>query len=213
MEKNNKRIIYICLLIIIISILSFPSMAFFTIKKTTTDSFYIASYENGKSYSNADNFSIHLYQFDENGLLIERNNTLDYIYPGSLIKKQAVVKNTGEIDQYVRVIITITNYKELRRILNEDIECIFETFNDEFIKKEEYEIDDSYKIVYYLDEVLNPNCSKYIYKNIVIPNFLSADDMSVLDRFSISLVAQAIQSNDVGDSSFQAFKNFWATKN
>ena len=115
---NKKKILSLALVVIMIAILSFGSLAWFSDSDSVTNNFDIAGGENNKP---DEIFSIDVMEYvvDENGnaatIGFEGDTTNDgtftyeNIAPGEVLRKQPQIRNTGSYEQWVRMKVTFDN--------------------------------------------------------------------------------------------------------
>ena len=119
---NKKKVLSLALVVIMIAILSFSTLAWFTDNESVKNDFQIA----GSDDDTADEiFSVDVWE-DRNGDGVAHNELtgeeegLNYkdILPGDVLDKVVYVKNTGYYDQYIRVTVTVSDYSAWCTVLN-----------------------------------------------------------------------------------------------
>lgn len=115
---SKKKLLSLAVVAIMIAILSFGTLAWFTDSDSVTNNFGVAGGENNDP---DEIFSIDVmeYVMDENGKGAtigydkdpEYTDTFTYenIAPGELLRKQPQVRNTGSYEQWVRMKVTFDN--------------------------------------------------------------------------------------------------------
>jgi len=117
---NKKKIVSLALVVIMIAILSFSSLAWFSDSDSVTNNFDIAGGENNKP---DEIFSIDVMEAvdaDGDGLIdatvgydkdsnYKDTFTYENIAPGDMLRKQPQTRNTGSYEQWVRMKVTFDN--------------------------------------------------------------------------------------------------------
>ncbi len=115
---SKKKVFSLALVVIMIAILSFGTLAWFSDSDSVTNSFNIAGGENQKP---DEIFSVDVMEYvvDENGNGAtigydkDPNYTDSFTYeniaPGDLLRKQPQIRNTGSYEQWVRMKVTFDN--------------------------------------------------------------------------------------------------------
>lgn len=240
MNSNKKKLFAVALAVCLVSILSFSTLAWFNASESVTNKFMVASTGTGESgQSKPDKvFSIDLWEkVDSDGdgdvdaddtKVNYRDNALtgwtyEDILPGVKYHKEPTVENTGSYDQYVRVVVTVSNAAKWQTILPADypLGTIFHGHNED---KWTYDPDgsdavnaaaaanneDTLSYVYYLDEKLAPGATAVVFEQVQLPSWLTQDDVAKLAvednagnvtiDFKISVRADAIQTEGLGDT-------------
>ena len=120
---SKKKLISLSLVVIMIAILSFSTLAWFTDSETVKNDFMIADSDD----DTADEiFSVDVWE-DKNGDGVaddeipgddEEGLTYKDVLPGDELAKKVHVKNTGYYDQYIRVTVTVSDYSAWKLVLN-----------------------------------------------------------------------------------------------
>lgn len=212
---NKKKIFTLALIVIMLAILSFSTLAWFSDADEVTNKFMVAHSEDEPDKI----FSVELFEkVDDNG------NHHDYtdcgkvykdILPGDDLYKEPIVKNTGSYDQYIRVKVTATDAeawaKMLRKYKINDLAAIFEGFNEELwerVDEPEWSKGRNKTVTYvfYLEQPLKPGETVSLFTNVVIPTQLTQSDLAEVDgSFELRIVAEAVQTENVGDNAVEAF--------
>ena len=208
MKKN--RILAVALVICLIAILAFGSLAYFTESKTITNQFKTATSDDPNQLL----FDIDLYETDINGGNTPvSGNTYSNILPGKEMTKDPTVKNTGLYDQYVRLLVTVSKADAWAAACQKhSITGVDATFgdlsSDWTLKEMTKNLDDTITYTYYLNSKLEPGETSTLFEKVTIPAEFDNDDMATLKEFTITIVAQAIQSDNLGDDPVAAF-GYW----
>ncbi len=223
MKMTKKKVFVAALAICLVAILSMGSLAWFSAQDSVTNNFYVAdSTDNDPD----DIFSVDVYEkydSDEDGVPEEyqRGISYDEILPGDELDKDAIVKNTGHYDQYIRVIITISDKAVFKSIV-ESTGADFDTYDvrQHFVGFDSSKWDlvnstmdnsgESIQYVLYLNDVLKAGDSFSVFTGVEIPEAMTQEHASHFDDdgiwgFTIDVKAQAVQTDNVGDSAAEAF--------
>jgi len=224
MKMNKKKVFVTALAISLVAIPSMTSLAWFSAQDSVTNNFYIAdSTDNNPE----DIFSFDVYEkydSDDSGTPEEYQSGITYnnILPGDELEKDAIVKNTGHYDQYVRVVVTISD-KAVWKSIVESTGADFNTYDvrQHFVGFDSSKWDlvnstmdhsgESIQYVLYLGDILKSGESFSVFTGIKIPEAMTQEYASHFDDdgiwgFTIDVKAQAVQTQNVGDSAFEAFK-------
>ena len=213
MKMNKKKVFVTALAVSLIAILSFSTIAWFNAQDEITNTFKVADSDDPDT---TPDFSVDVYEKDENGNKVEGDEYLD-ILPGDELHKEPVVKNTGMYDMYTRVIITLSDaatwiaaadeydivnsnsqvgaeWPILEKMINLN-ENRWKTFAD----SPTYDpAADTLTYVYYYYESLAPNAeTEPVFTTVTIPAVLQQDDMNYGTDFTITVKAEAVQSKNI----------------
>ena len=223
MKMTKKKVFVAALAISLVAILSMGSLAWFSAQDSVTNNFYVAdSTDNDPD----DIFSVDVYEkYDSDGdgdpEEYQRGISYDDILPGDKLDKDAIVKNTGHYDQYIRVIITVSDKAVFKSIV-ESTGADFDTYDvrQHFVGFDSSKWDlvnstmdnsgESIQYVLYLNDVLKAGDSFSVFTGVEIPEAMTQEHASHFDDdgvwgFTIDVKAQAVQTENVGDSAAQAF--------
>ena len=223
MKMTKKKVFVAALAICLVAILSMGSLAWFSAQDSVTNNFYVAdSTDNDPD----DIFSVDVYEkydSDDDGTPEEYQRGISYndILPGDKLDKDAIVKNTGHYDQYIRVIITISDKAVFKSIV-ESTGADFDTYDvrQHFVGFDSSKWDlvnstmdnsgESIQYVLYLNDVLKAGDFFSVFTGVEIPEAMTQEHASHFDDdgvwgFTIDVKAQAVQTDNVGDSAAQAF--------
>ena len=215
MKLSKTKVIALALAVCLIAILSMGSLAWFTDDDSVTNDFLIA----GSEDQNPDDvFSIDVWEdkdlLDNGEEKIQTGITYDAILPGDDLYKEVNIENTGAYEQYVRAIVTVTDasiwqqlhgtlYVPLDKIAT-DLNENFETWNIAFD-----EIADTLTYVLYFNDKLPATGADTVtlFTNIEIPEAMDRYQAAEMDGgFVIKVVAEAVQTKNVGDTAPEAFE-------
>lgn len=121
---SKKKLLSLALVVIMIAILSFGSLAWFTDADSATNDFNIG----GAGQNDPDKiFSVDVKEKIDGEEQPVEEQTFENILPGDRYRKEAYVSNTGAYEQYIRVTMTITDWKLIRNIVTINMDDAFET--------------------------------------------------------------------------------------
>ncbi len=218
--KNTKRKIFVAALAIsLVAIISMGSLAWFSGSDSVKNNFMVATSTDDQP---EDVFSVDVYEVKPDGTKEQTGLSYTDVLPGDQLEKKAHVANTGYYDQYIRVIVTISDAPAWQAMLGTGfndttlLSC-FEGFNQSkwnHITTEVYNkgttdnaADDVIRIVMYYNDVLegdhdsNPG-DITVFTGVNIPSVMTQthavlfDDDSV-EGFTIDVLAQAVQTENV----------------
>lgn len=220
---NKKKIVSLALIVCMIAILSFSSLAWFSDADEVTNKFMVAS--SGDPSDPDDIFSVDVKEnIDTDGdgktdtTIAEGDdkNGEEYedILPGDSLVKEPFVVNTGAYDQYIRLKVTVTDATAWQEILAQygisDLATIFAGYDDaKWIRVDTPEFNstaDTLTYTYYLQSILTPGSSETLFTHVVIPGELTQADLAKVDgSFDLTVKAEAVQTENVGDNALEAF--------
>lgn len=216
---NKKKLLILSLVLILIASLSFGTLAWFSDDDTATNKFMVA----GSETSNPDDiFSVDVWE-DVNGNGVKDDSSEDgHVYenilPGDQLPKVAYVENTGSYDQYIRVVVEISDAGAWQAALGEKfnddtlIAC-FEGFKPDNWRREASEVDtkkDVIRITMYYNGgnpeapgVVAPDGVVNVFTAVKIPETLTQKQAAAFSNdgtpgFTIKVTADAVQTENLG---------------
>ena len=203
MKMNKKKVFTLALAVCLIAILSMSSLAWFSAEDSVNNDFLFATDEEGKT-----DFSVNVWEAGD-----EEDDGLEYtnILPGDELSKEAHVENTGAYDQYIRVLVEISDATALRAALGTDYkfeECFVGCdLTQWYVGGVNYFAEqDVIVVVLYYNDVLEAGEDVKLFDAVKIPEELTVADANALGNgFSITVKAHAIQAANVGDNVWAAF--------
>lgn len=213
---SKKKLVSLSLVVIMLAIMSFGTLAWFSDKDSVENEFYVAT-----SDSDADTadevFSIDVWETDPaTGEKTNEGVKYENILPGSVLSKNPTIKNTGYYSQYVRVYVTISDVTELKEILGitslteyvdlTEFFVVADDFDRTWIRnkaEDVYDVEkDTLTYVYYLNGILEKNVEKTLFTAVKIPESWTQDQMAKLNGngdngFTISITAEAVQTENM----------------
>ena len=161
MHMNKKKLLSLSVVIIMIAILSFSSLAWFSDADEITNEFMIADSESEPD----EIFSVDVWEdVDEDGEadVDQDGHTYENILPGGRYYKQPYVENTGAYDQFIRVKVTVNNADAWIAALGNgyDLGTMFEGHDESAWTRYEAGVyngaENTYTMTYYLNYKLAP---------------------------------------------------------
>ena len=209
---NKKKLFSLALAVIMIAILSFSTLAWFNDSDSVTNEFHIATSDDPTDPD--DIFSVDIWENTPEGDKDQDGHSYDDILPGSNLKKEVNVENTGAYDQYIRVVVTLNNANAWVDILGYgyDLGTIFEGHDEalwDYSVGTHDRANDQLIYVYYLNRKLAPQETVSLFTNVKIPTFLTQEDMAKLNGgFELTVRADAIQTENLGEGVVTAQQAF-----
>ncbi|MBR2012857.1 MAG: SipW-dependent-type signal peptide-containing protein [Clostridia bacterium] len=211
---NKRKIFLVALSVCVIAILSLSTLAWFTDEDQVTNKFYVA----GSEDQNPDDvFSIDVWEDDDrddtNETVADKiQNGIEFkdILPGDDLYKEVNVENTGAYDQYVRAIVTLSDahlWQELYGEIYVSLDKIADDLSADFTPWSivyDAEADILTYVVYYND-ILKPDAVVNLFTNVHIPENLTREQAAKMQNFTVKVVAEAVQTENVGANAPAAF--------
>ena len=234
---SKKKLIALSLVVIMIAILSFSTLAWFSDKETVKNDFYIADSDDDTA---DDIFSVDVWE-DKNGDGVADDDVdgdeegLNYkdVLPGDVLAKVVNVENTGYYDQYIRVTVTVSDATAWMTVLGKN-ETNLPVLQEIVVGLDAADtwtvMDPAYDSVknelvytmYYrnilLGDAQNDNDNVSSNKDVVtvftavkIPESMTAAQAVKFDNnFNITVKAEAVQTENVGGNAIDAFNTVGA---
>ena len=213
--KLEKLVISLIVVIALVTI-GLGTYAYFNVSKSS-DIILTMSYDPDNPQPDPDdNFSLKLYEHNENGDEVTSRTYKDII-PGSKVNKDPTVVNTGTHDMWVRINVVFTNATSWisvsnRNNLNGPID-VLKGISDDWYYTNEGTIDNTNDTItynFYYKNGLSSNESVTLFNKVEIPVSFNDNDMQKLSTFQIKVTADAIQKENTGNSCYEAFENYWS---
>lgn len=223
MKTTKRKVFVIALAVSLAAVISMGSLAWFSAQDSVTNNFYIADSDDNDP---DEIFSVDVYElYDSNDDGTDERYdvgiTYEDILPGDELPKHAIVENTGYYDQYIRVIITISD----RDVWKSIVESTGEDFDDYDVRQHFVGFDstkwdlvhstmdntgETIQYVLYYNEILGAGETFDVFTGVQIPTAMTADHASHFDDdgewgFTVQVKAQAVQTGNVGSTSYEAF--------
>ena len=209
MKFTKKKIFVIALAICLIATISMGTLAWFSASDSITNDFYIA--DSGDHTDDPDAiFSVAVWEKtpDSN----EDTDGYEYtkILPGTVLTKEPHVENTGYYSQYIRAVVTISDAAAwIAAVDGIDMAEVFLGFDESKwtnISKERDTAADTLTYVLYYDGILESGKDITLFEQVKIPESLTVEQAAAFaGGFSITVKAQAVQTENVGANAIEAF--------
>ena len=211
----KKRVAVILSMVSLLAICSVGTLAWFKTSDSITNKFMVAD-SNGNGTSE---FKIEIWETDILNPDVKDYDGIEYenILPGSVLKKNPTVENTGDFDQWVRVLVTFDEYTKLKEAcirngLSEDL-CEWLDINSALWDKGSStyaEEDDTMTYAYYYKNKLSKDQTAVLFNEVTIPESFGIEDMQFANRdFNISIKAEALQADNTGVNALESFSSYW----
>ena len=211
MKLTKKKILVAALAVGLIATVSLGSIAWFSDTDKVENKFYIASSDDDNP---DDIFSVDVWENTPDGDSDPDGFEYSDIQPGDILKKEANVENTGHYDQYVRVKIKVTDADAWLAVLDKTagtvrLADIVDGYESGKWEHGSCEVTSDDKLVFtiYLKDVLTSGNSVEVFKNVKIPADMTTEQAAAFDNeFGVDVVADAVQTQNVGSSCYEAFQ-------
>lgn len=214
MKLNKKKVFTLAIAVCLIATLSLGSLAWFTDTDSVTNDFFVA----GSEDENPDDiFSIDVWEDatedDPTGEgKIQDGIKFDDILPGDELYKEVNVENTGSYPQYVRVTVTVTDADIWQAIFDETyvpLQEIVSNLNTNLLPWSTVsdQVANTLTYVFYYQQILGVDEVVTVFDEVKIPEALTREQAAKMaGGFQINVVADAVQTENVGNSASEAFK-------
>lgn len=202
MKSKKSKVFVIALAVCLIATLSMGTLAWFSAKDEVKNEFMIAD---STDVNPEDIFSIDVWEIDpESNEREETGHKYEKILPGDSLKKDVFVQNTGYYDQYVRVIVTISD-AQAWVATGATPEAVFKGLDltkwDHIYNNlsEDATAENLIYVLYYKDIVKAEDVIN-VFNSIEIPTSLTREQAAKFGGgFTIDVKAQAVQTENVVD--------------
>ena len=211
MKMTKKKVFVAALAVCLVAVLSMGTLAWFSDSDSVTNKFMIADSESDPN----EIFSVDVWENTPDGDKDQDGYEYKDILPGDQLKKEVYVENTGAYDQYIRVKVTVNNADAWIAALGNGYDLGTMFLGHDETKWTRYEVgqysNDAngsyYTMVFYLNEKLAPNATVNLFETVEIPTQLTQQQMSFVGgQFDLTILAEAVQTENVGDSAYEAFQ-------
>lgn len=202
MKMNKKKVLSLSLVIVLIAIMSFGTLAWFSADDEVTNTFMVADSADEPN----EIFSVDVWEY-ANGDTENKDQdgaTYENILPGGRYHKEPYIENTGSYDQYIRVKVTVSNADAWIAALGNDYDLgtMFvghdETVWTRYDVGEYNGTDNTYTMVFYLNDKLAPDATVCLFDTVVIPSKLTQADMTFIGgEFTLTILAEAVQTENL----------------
>ena len=209
MRMTKKKVFVAALAVCLVAVLSMGTLAWFSDSDSVTNKFMIADSESDPN----EIFSVDVWENTPDGDKDQDGYEYKDILPGDQLKKEVYVENTGAYDQYIRVKVTVNNADAWIAALGNGYDLGTMFLGHDETKWTRYEVgeyngtNNTYTMVFYLNEKLAPNATVNLFETVEIPSQLTQQQMSFVGgQFDLTILAEAVQTENVGDSAYEAFQ-------
>lgn len=224
MKLTKKKVTVVSLVVCLLAILSFSTLAWFNAKDEVTNTFKIADSDG----DGTPDFSVEVWEnetdeddnADQDGdgdnCIAHDGVTYEDILPGDVLAKNPTVENTGDYDQWIRVKVVFDEWSKIKTACEKygitdlrtwlDVDSTFwsEDANAPVVEG------DTIVYTYYYNYKLEKDQTAVLFNNVTIPGAFVQDDMKFASNdFSITVKAEAIQADNTGDTAQKAFADYW----
>ena len=208
MKMTKKKVFVTALAVCLVAILSMGSLAWFTATDEVENVFKVSTDSEQKPDFKLDLFE---HKADEDGKIDNTEveaNTYDNVAPGDQLFKDPTVRNDGQYDMWVRISVTLDDYAAWEAILGDDYDfsaILTGVSTDWSLDRSTVGTD---TLVYYKDAELAVGDTSTLFTGVAIPG----EEFTVANmptEFNLTIVADAIQSDNTGTSAKAAFDTYW----
>lgn len=209
MKLTKNKVLVAALAVCLVAILSTGSLAWFSASKSVENKFLVADSDDTDP---EDIFSLDLYEKTPEEDEDRDGHEYGDILPGDSLVKEPHVKNTGYYDQYIRVIVTISDATAWINAvgLDFDMDTVFVGFDESKWAPIEKTISgetDTVTYVLYYTEILGSEEEIVLFDHVNIPTSLTQEQAAAFGGdFTINVKAQAVQTRNVGSNAYEAFQ-------
>ena len=209
MKITKKKVFVSALTICLLAIISMSTLAWFSASDSVKNEFYVA--DSGDHTDDPDAiFSVAVWEKTPESDKDTDGYTYKEILPGAKLTKEAHVENTGYYSQYIRAIVTISDANAwLAAVEGIDMAEVFLGFDESVwtnISMEHDTTADTLTYVLYYDGILESGKDITLFNQVKIPESLTvAQAAAFAGDFSITVKAQAVQTENVGANAYEAF--------
>ena len=226
---SKKKLFSLAIVAIMIAILSFSTLAWFSDSDSVTNNFQVAG---GENEDPDEIFSIDVMEkvdqdgdgdYDQDDATIGYRDgvsefTYEDILPGDMLYKRPSVNNTGSYDQYIRFKVTIDNANDWVAIMQkygyelhdllymeDKTTKLTESADWTFAADETTVEDDKVTYVFYYNKVLEPEAWAVLFTYVKVPHELTQHDMALFTegKFQMVVTGQAIQVENINATTAQ----------
>lgn len=207
---NKKKLLSLALVVIMIAMVSFSTLAWFTDTDSATNDFTI----DGAGQNDPNKiFSIEVKENIDGEDLPADNWDFLHVLPGDRYKKEAFITNTGSYDQYIRVVVTVTDWEQIKDIVTINMDYYFDenwyiyggqakVENDVLADYSSTTVDANGNLVFtmFLNKKLAPGKTVDIMDYVEISAAATKEDFAsdnFADGFQILFEASAVQTENI----------------
>lgn len=217
-HMSKKKLLSLALVLIMLAMLSFSTLAWFTDTDSATNDFKIG----GAGHDDPDKiFSVEVKENVDGEEQPVDEMDFEHILPGDKFKKEAYVTNTGSYEQYIRVTMTISDWSLINGGVTGSNGVVTINMDDDFnsnwhiVGQVQVKTDgtlvpnttgcydeetDTLTVVMYLNKKLQPGETVHIMDYVSISTKATQDDFTAegfADGFQIEIHAEAAQTENI----------------
>lgn len=211
MKISKKKVFLAALAVCLVAILSMGTLAWFSAEDSAKNVFYVTNADDGEDAI----FSVEITEFvaddGETKKPVDGGYEFNDILPGDVLTKQPFVTNTGSYDQFIRVTIKVSDLDAFKTLFGSNYKDLVKSnllgnLNIAQLDLDSCEDDvntDELVYVFYVNEIVSPDESIELFNKTLIPYKLTQKDFAettLKDGFEINIFAEAIQTENLGDS-------------
>lgn len=209
MKFSKKKIFVSALALCLVAVLSLGTLAWFSDSDSVENKFMIADTDDN---TESDIFNIDIWEDTPASIGDQDGFTYNDILPGDSLKKDVFVKNTGYYDQYVRVIVTISDAQAWLAAIPAGVApevAAAQIFAGLDLTKwdhvynnlsENPNAEELVYVLYYKDIVKASDAAINVFNSVNIPESMTKEQAAAFDNeFTITVKAQAVQTENVVD--------------
>ena len=212
MSNTKKKVLVVAIAVCLIAIVSLSTLAWFNAADDAQNNFYIANSEDDAD----DIFSVDVWEDDTeedtDGETKLDDMEIENVLPGDVIYKEVHIENTGYYDQYVRATVTVTGASVWQDVygkrlvpLTEIVQGVDESAIHTMVSYYDA-ANDAFVYELYYDKAIAAGQEIIVFETVTINSALDRFQAAELSgQFSINVVADAVQVNNVGDNVYEAF--------
>lgn len=220
MKRNKSKALVLSLIICLVAVASLGTLAWFSAEDEVTNEFKIANSEDDPDKI----FSVDVWEDASsedtpNEEKIQDGITYDRILPGDELFKEVHIENTGYYDQYVRATITISGasvWQDVYGVHVVPLSDFVETNDETAIHTSVAYYDaasDAFVYELYYNDKLEAGKEIVVFDKVKINENLDRFQAAELaGNFNINVVADVVQTENVGADVFEAFKTVGLVK-
>lgn len=229
MKLTKKKVTVVSLVVCLLAILSFSTLAWFNAKDEVTNTFKIADSDG----DGTPDFSVEVWENETDGdndadqdgdgdnSIAHDGVTYEDILPGDVLAKNPTVENTGDYEQWVRVYVTFDEWEVISNAcaakgISDDLRTWLDVnaglstpawtpVGDGVVEN------NAITYVYYYNYKLTKDATATLFYNVTIPGAFEQEDMKFVNgNFTIKVKAEAIQADNTGANAYDAFAACWS---
>lgn len=212
MKITKKKVFVSALIICLLAIISMSTLAWFSASDSVKNEFYVADSDNPTD-DPGDIFSVAVWEKTPESDKDTDGYTYNEILPGAKLTKEPHIENTGYYSQYIRAVVTVTSADawiaavEAKTANVTDVFVGFDATKWDNISREYDAAANTVTYVLYYTEVLESGKDITLFEQVKIPESLTVAEAAAFNGgFTITVKAQAVQTENVGNNAFEAFE-------